>query len=62
MEKTLEFIQQQIDETYEGIDVLLNMVSKADSVDEIVKLGRRIAKAHGKIEAFLEVKRQIVHG
>ena len=62
MEKTLEFIQKKIDDTYEGIDVLLDMISKADSVDDLVKLGRSLSKAHGKIEAFLEVKKQIIHG
>lgn len=60
MEKTVEFIQKQVDDTYEGIDVLMDMVSKADSVDDLVKLGRSLSKAHGKIEAFLEVKKQLL--
>ena len=63
MKKTLDFIDKQVEDSYEGIDTLMNLIASADTTyDELLKHGRSLSKQHGKIEAFLEVKKQILKG
>lgn len=61
MEQTLEFIEKQVEETYEGIETLMNLITSADcSYDDLLKHGKALSKAHGKIYAYLEVKKQLL--
>ena len=63
MKKTLDFIDKQVKESNEGIDTLIKFIaSPATTYDELLKHGRSLSKQHGRIEAFLEVKKQILKG
>lgn len=53
-------IQEMIRKENEGSDVLLKLISSAESMDELIKLGKSLGHSNGRIEALMDLSDFII--